>query len=293
VEAARERLCALNPGVEFVIHDVRLTPANALELIRGHDLVIDGSDNFPTRYIVNDACVLLGVPHVHGSVLRFEGQASLFAPGKGPCYRCLYPAPPGPGMAPDCAEAGVLGVLPGMVGAILAAEAIKWILQAGTSLSGRLLRIDALTMHFGEVAVARDPACPACGDHPTIRVPGADAPGFETRRKEETLVSLREMTVKELKRRLDAGDRIEVLDVREPHEYGICNLGGTLIPLGELPARMQELDPEREFVVLCRSGNRSARAVEFLQDSGFERVWNLKGGIRAWAAEIDPKMPRY
>jgi adenylyltransferase/sulfurtransferase len=292
VDAARDRLLALNPHVEIVARTARLTAGNAGELIRSHDIVIDGTDNFAAHYLVNDACVEQGVPHVHGSVLRFEGQVSLFGAGGGPCYRCLYSAAPAAGTAPDCAEAGVLGALPGIVGAIQAAEAIKWILNAGTSLGGRLLRIDALRMEFKELAVARDPSCPVCGSRPATRGPG-DESTIQARRKEATPVSVPEMTVKELKQRLDAGEKIVVLDVREPHEHRICNLGGVLIPLGELPARMHELDANSEIVVHCRSGSRSARAVEFLQASGFEKVWNLKGGIRAWAHEIDPEMPTY
>jgi adenylyltransferase/sulfurtransferase len=291
VDAARDRLLALNPHVEITAERARFTASNAAGLIRGHSIVVDGSDNFATHYLVNDACVQLGVPHVHGSVLRFEGQVSLFNANGGPCYRCLYPAAPAPGAAPDCAEAGVLGALPGIVGSIQAAETIKWILQAGTSLHGRLLRIDALRMEFKELAVAKDPSCPACGKRPATD-PG-DGSTFQPRRKEATHVSVPEMTVKDLKKKLDAGEGIVVLDVREPHERSICNIGGTHIPLGELPARMHELDADRETVVLCRSGNRSARAAEFLQSSGFEKVWNLKGGIRAWANEIDPEMPTY
>jgi sulfur-carrier protein adenylyltransferase/sulfurtransferase len=291
-EAARERLRALNPHVDLVSHPVRMTHANAPGLIRDHDIVVDGSDNFATRYLVNDVCASLGIPHVHGSVLRFEGQVSLFGAGDGPCYRCLFPEPPEPGTVPDCAEAGVLGVLPGMIGAIQAAEAIKWILQTGTSLSGRLLRVDALTMTFTEVAIARDPACPVCGDHRTIPSAAPDASRAASP-KEATRVSIPEITVKELKRRLDAGDPITVLDVREPHEHKICSLGETLIPMGQIPARMGELDATQEIVVYCRTGSRSARVVEFLQDAGFEKVWNLKGGIHAWSSEIDPTMPRY
>jgi len=291
VDAARERLRALNPNVNVVGHPVRLGEANVAALIRGYDLVVDGSDNFTTRYLVNDACVLLGVPFISGSVSRFEGQVSCFFPEQGPCYRCLFPSPPAPGAVPDCAEGGVLGVLPGIVGSIQAAEALKWILQAGTSLSGRLLRIDALTMKFTEVAVARDAFCPVCGDRPSIREPGGEL-SSATGRKEAN-VSVPEISVKELKRRLDAGDNIVVLDVREPHETKISNIGGVLIPLGELPARMHELDATRETVVYCRSGSRSARAVTFLLDAGFDKVWNLKGGINTWADEIDPGVTRY
>ncbi len=292
VEAARERLGALNPHVDFEIRHARLTAANAMEIIRGHDLVIDGTDNFAAHYLVNDACVMLGVPHVHGSILRFEGRVSLFAARGGPCYRCLFPSAPGDGVSPDCAEAGVLGVLPGIVGSIQAAEAIKWILHAGSSLGGRLLRIDALRMHFDELAVARDPACPVCGDHPSIR-DLADVPACQPDFKEANTVSVPEITAKELKQRLDSGDDIVVLDVREPHEAGIATIGGVLIPMGELPARMHELDADKETIVYCRTGGRSARVVEFLQSSGFDRVLNLKGGIHAWANEVDPTIPKY
>jgi adenylyltransferase/sulfurtransferase len=292
VEAARDRLEALNPHVEIRVHRVRLDAANAADLIRGHDLVVDGADNFATHYLVNDACVMLGVPHVHGSILRFEGQVSLFSAEGGPCYRCVYPAAPPMGAAPDCAEAGVLGVLPGIVGTIQATEAIKWMLRAGDPLRGRLLRIDALRMNFTELSVARDPACPVCGGNPVIREL-VDTPACRTNFKEKNTMSVPEMTVKELKRRMDAGDDIVVLDVREPHEQKISNIGGVLIPLGELPARVHELDSNREVVAFCRTGGRSARAVEFLQASGFDRVWNLKGGIHAWSDEIDPTVRKY
>jgi adenylyltransferase/sulfurtransferase len=289
-DAARDRLSALNPHVDVEARAVRVTAENVTDLVRGHDVVIDGSDNFTTRYLINDACVRLRVPFVSGSVRRFEGQVCLFVPGDGPCYRCLFPAPPAPGTVPDCAQGGVLGVLPGIVGSIQAAEALKWILRAGDTLRGRLLRIDALHMRFTETAIARDPACPACGSEPARARRAGESSATPTR---EADVSVPEITVHDFKRRLDAGDDITVLDVREPHEYGICNLGGTLIPLGELPARMHELDPSREIVVHCRSGSRSARAVEFLRDAGFGKVWNLKGGIRAWSDEIDPSVPKY
>lgn len=282
-DAACERLRALNPHVELVSHPVRLTHQNAPSILTGYDIVVDGSDNFSTRYLVNDTCVVLGIPHVHGSVLRFEGQVSLFGAGDGPCYRCLFPSPPGPGEAPDCAEAGVLGVLPGLVGSIQAAETIKWILQAGTSLGGRLLRIDALSMRFSEVNIARDPACPCQARD--------SAPVVVT--KEASPVSISEMSVKELKRRLDAGDKLVLVDVREPHEHSAANIGGTLIPMGQIPARMSELDENAEIVVYCRTGNRSSRVVEFLADSGFAHVWNLTGGIRAWSQEIDPAVGKF
>ncbi|HET6348257.1 MAG TPA: molybdopterin-synthase adenylyltransferase MoeB, partial [Candidatus Krumholzibacteria bacterium] len=291
-EVARERLAALNPHITVEARSVRLAAANALDLIRGHDLVVDGSDNFATRYLVNDACVMLGVPHVHGSIHRFEGQVSLFAAAGGPCYRCIFPAAPAPGRSADCAQAGVLGVLPGVIGAIQATEAIKWILQAGTSLRGRLLRVDALSMRFHEIRVARDPLCPVCGDHPVIRTL-TDSESCTVSGEEATPVSIPEITVKELKRRLDAGDAIDVIDVREPHEHQMCNIGGRLIPMGQLPGRLHELDETHEIVVYCRTGSRSSRVVEFLQDAGFEKVLNLKGGIHAWASEIDPSLPLY
>lgn len=292
--AARERLSDLNPGVEFTLHETRLASANALDIIRGYDIVVDGTDNFPTRYLVNDACVLLGKPYVYGSVFRFEGQVTVFADGDGPCYRCLYPAPPPPGQVPGCAESGVLGVLPGIVGAIQANETIKWVLGAGELLSGRLLLFDARKMAFRELALPRNPDCPACGLHPTIdRL--IDYEEFCGIRGEEVEsdVAVPEMGVKELKRRLDAGEEVVMIDVREPDEAGICSIGGQLIPLGELPARVHELDPESDIVVYCRTGSRSVHAVAFLRDAGFDRVWNLKGGLHAWSDEIDPSIPKY
>jgi adenylyltransferase/sulfurtransferase len=294
LEAAHDRLADLNPEVEFVLHETRLTRENALELIRGYDIVVDGTDNFPTRYLVNDACVISGVPYVYGSIFRFEGQVTVFASGDGPCYRCLYPSPPPPGLVPSCAEGGVLGVLPGIVGAIQANEAIKWILGAGVSLSGRLLLFDALKMSFRELKLRRNPDCPVCGAHPTIHEL-IDYEAFCGIRggEESNNVAVPEIGVRELKRRVDAGEDVFVLDVREPHEYRICNIGGTLIPLGELAARVHELDSVRDIVVYCRTGARSAQAVEFLRDAGFERVWNLKGGIHAWADEVDPTLPKY
>lgn len=291
-EAACARLRALNPNVDLVAHPVRLTYAGAPGFLRAHDIVLDGSDNFSTRYLVNDTCAALGIPHVHGSVLRFEGQVSLFG-GDGPCYRCLFPEPPGAGTVPDCAEAGVLGVLPGMVGAIQAAEAIKLITHAGTTLAGRLLRIDALNMKFTEVAITRDPACPVCGDHRNVPPPPREAACAPSRTKENLVSNHPEITVKELKQRLDAGEKIALLDVREPNERAAGNIGGTHIPMGQIPARMNELDADAELIVYCRSGNRSSRVVEFLQDSGFEKVKNLTGGIRAWSQEIDPSVGQF
>ncbi len=291
--AARERLHDLNPEVQFVLHETRLTSDNALDIIRGYDIVVDGTDNFPTRYLVNDACVLLGTPYVYGSIFRFEGQITVFATKDGPCYRCLYSSPP-PGLVPSCAEGGVLGVLPGIVGAIQANEAIKWMLGMGDLLSGRLLLFDALKMQFRELKLRKNPDCPVCGTNPTL-TELIDYEEFCGIRGEEVQsdVSVPTISVKDLKQRMDAGDDVMVLDVREPHEYKICNIGGLLIPLGELAARVHELDSARDIIVHCRTGVRSAQAVEFLQDAGFERVWNLKGGIHAWSDEIDPSLPKY
>src|SRR6516162_1898495 len=294
LDSAAEKLTALNPSLNVVKHETMLSSANALDILRDYDIVADGTDNFPTRYLVNDACVLLGKPNVYGSIFRFEGQASVFAAEQGPCYRCLYPEPPPPGLVPSCAEGGVLGILPGLVGVIQATEAIKLILGKGEPLIGRLLLIDALGMKFRELKLRKNPDCPACGTHPTV-TKLIDYNEFCGIRGEEKPVEtgVPEMQVEELKRRLDKGDDLYVLDVREPHEYQICNIGGHLIPLGDLPKRVNELDSSREIVAHCRSGVRSAKAVGFLQQAGFKKVHNLAGGILAWADRIDPKMPKY
>src|SRR5437016_806498 len=294
IASARDRLEDINPHVEIETHETRLTSENALRLFVNYDVIVDGTDNFPTRYLVNDACVLTGKPNVYGSIFRFEGQASVFATKKGPCYRCLYPAPPPPGLVPSCAEGGVLGILPGLVGVIQATEVIKLILGKGEPLIGRLLLIDALGMKFRELKLRKNPDCPVCGTHPTVsRL--IDYNEFCGIRGEETLVTsnVPEVQVEELKRALDAGEDIFVLDVREPHEYQICNIGGHLIPLGELPKRVHELDSSREIVAHCRSGVRSAKAVDFLRQAGFRKVRNLAGGILAWADRVDPKVPKY
>ncbi len=265
-----------------------------MDVIRDFDIVVDGTDNFPTRYLVNDACVLSGKANVYGSIFRFEGQASVFATQGGPCYRCLYPEPPPPGMVPSCAEGGVLGILPGLVGMIQATETIKLILGAGEPLIGRLLLVDALAMRFRELKLRKNPDCPVCGDHPTItQLIDYDQFCGLDREEKTTTVPMPEMTPEELKRRLDAGDDLFVLDVREPNEYQICNLGGHLIPLNDLPKRVGELDASREIVVHCKLGGRSAKAVDFLRQSGFAKVHNLTGGINAWAERVDPKMPKY
>jgi molybdopterin/thiamine biosynthesis adenylyltransferase/rhodanese-related sulfurtransferase len=294
LESAGEKLKAINPFINLKTYETRLSSENALDLFREFDIVADGTDNFPTRYLVNDACVLTGKPNVYGSIFRFEGQASVFATEQGPCYRCLYPEPPPPGLVPSCAEGGVLGILPGLVGVMQATEVIKLILGAGEPLIGRLLLIDALGMKFRELKLRKNPDCPACGRHPTI-TKLIDYNEFCGIRGEEKPVEtgVPEMQVEELKRRLDKGDDLYVLDVREPHEYQICNIGGHLIPLGDLPKRVNELDSSREIVAHCRSGVRSAKAVGFLQQAGFKKVHNLAGGILAWADRIDPKMPKY
>jgi molybdopterin/thiamine biosynthesis adenylyltransferase/rhodanese-related sulfurtransferase len=295
IEAAADRLHGLNPEIQIDTFDTHLSSENALDILKDYDIVVDGTDNFPTRYLVNDACVLLKKPNVYGSIFRFEGQVSIFGYPEGPCYRCLYPEPPPPGLVPSCAEGGVLGVLPGIVGAIQAAETLKLMIGKGDSLIGRLLLFDALAMRFRELKLRKNPDCPVCGTHPTITklidyaefcgVRGEEAPGPQT--------SVPEITPRDLKTRLDRGDDLYILDVREPHEYQICNLGGHLMPLGDLSKRASELDSSREIVAHCRSGKRSAEAVEFLQRAGFRKVLNLKGGILAWSDEVDPSVPKY
>ncbi|HEV2340742.1 MAG TPA: molybdopterin-synthase adenylyltransferase MoeB [Candidatus Acidoferrales bacterium] len=296
LEAARERLQNLNPEIRIDTFETKLTSDNALDILRDYEIVVDGTDNFPTRYLVNDACVLLGKPNVYGSIFRFEGQASVFGYPGGPCYRCLYPEPPPPGLVPSCAEGGVLGVLPGIVGCIQAMETLKLILGKGDPLVGRLLLFDALGLRFRELKLRKNPECPICGEHRTIHklidyaefcgIRGEEAPA-------KTSSAIPEITPKQLKSRLDQGDDIFILDVREPHEYQICNLRGYLIPLGELPKRMSELDSSREIVAHCRSGKRSGEAVEFLMKSGFRKISNLKGGILAWSDEVDSSVPKY
>jgi len=295
LEAAKDRLKGLNPSIEIQTYETRLTSANALDLFRSYDIVVDGTDNFPTRYLVNDACLLLGKRNVYGSIFRFEGQVSIFGAPEGPCYRCLYPEPPPPGLVPSCAEGGVLGVLPGIVGAIQAIEAIKLILGAGDPLIGRLLLFDALGMNFRELKLKKNPACPLCGPNRTITklIDYEEFCGIRGEEAPSPAATVPEMTPRELKQRLDRGDALFILDVREPHEYQICNLNGYLLPLGDLPKRVHELDSSREIVAHCRSGKRSAEAVEFLRKAGFRKVWNLKGGILAWSDEVDRSVPKY
>jgi adenylyltransferase/sulfurtransferase len=282
-EAARQRLTNLNPNIQIDAFETKLSSDNALELFKDFDVIVDGTDNFPTRYLVNDACILLGKPNVYGSIFRFEGQATVFGMPEGPCYRCLYPEPPPPGL------------VPGIVGSIQAMETIKLILGRGENLVGRLLLFDALAMKFRELKLRKNPNCPMCGEHRTINklidyyefcgVRGEEAPGPD--------VQVPEITPRELKSRLDRGDDLFILDVREPHEFQICNLNGHLIPLGELPRRVHELDSSREIVAHCRSGKRSAEAVDFLRKAGFRKILNLKGGILRWSDEVDPRVPKY
>ncbi|HTV58508.1 MAG TPA: molybdopterin-synthase adenylyltransferase MoeB [Verrucomicrobiae bacterium] len=295
IEAAASRLRDLNPDIRIDTFETRLTSENALDTLKDYDLIVDGTDNFPTRYLVNDACVLLGKPYVYGSIFRFEGQITVFADQTGPCYRCLYPEPPPPGLVPSCAEGGVLGVLPGIVGTIQAMETLKLIIGKGQPLIGRLLLFDALAMKFRELKLRKNPECPACGQHRTIThlIDYAEFCGIRGEESEAPATTVPEITPKELKARLDRGDDLYILDVREPHEYQICNLGGHLLPLGELALRAAELDSSKEIVAHCRSGKRSAEAVEFLRKAGFRKLWNLKGGILAWSDEVDPSVPKY
>jgi adenylyltransferase/sulfurtransferase len=296
-DSAKETINSINPNVEVVIHRTRISSENALEIISQYDIVVDGTDNFPTRYLTNDACVLLKKPNVYGSIFRFEGQASVFAPHLGgPCYRCLYPEPPPPGMVPSCAEGGVLGVLPGIIGCIQATEILKLALGKGSSLTGRLLLFNALDMKFRELKLRRDPQCPLCGDHPTIKqlidyeqfcgvLPEAAGPAQNPD----------EVTVHDMKKALDDPKLgIRVIDVRDPDEYQIARIAGvTLYPLGLLPQRFTELDPNQMLYIHCKSGKRSMKALEFLRQQGFKYVKNVKGGIDAWSDEIDHNIPRY
>jgi sulfur-carrier protein adenylyltransferase/sulfurtransferase len=293
--SARRRIEGLNPYVTVEPHEERLSSANVLEIFSRYDVIVDGTDNFPTRYLVNDACVLLSKPNVYGSIFRFDGQVTVFDARRGPCYRCLYPAPPPPGLVPSCAEGGVLGVLPGIVGTLQALETIKLLLGAGEPLIGRLVLFDALQFKFRELRLRKNPECPICGNSPSIHalidyeqfcgIPGSEHTGGNGRSHE--------ITVEAFKSRIDKGDDLFVLDVREPHEYEIVNIGAHLIPLGDLPARVHELDSSREIVVHCKMGGRSAKAVDFLRKSGFAKVLNLVGGIDAYAARVDKRLPRY
>jgi adenylyltransferase/sulfurtransferase len=295
LDSARDRLHDVNPHVQVELHAERLTSANALEIIGAYDIVVDGTDNFATRYLVNDACVLLGKPNVYGSIFRFEGQASVFSTPTGPCYRCLFPEPPPPGMVPSCAEGGVLGVLPGIVGTIQATEAIKLVIGIGTSLAGRLLLVDALTMAFRTVTLRRDPACPACGTRTiTTLIDYDEFCGTAPSATDVDPDAVEEITPRELAARMIEGADFDLLDVREPGEWTITHLDGArLIPLATLPAVIPSLDSSREIVVLCRSGKRSATAVRELQAAGFRKVKNLAGGLLRWSDDVDPRITKY
>lgn len=301
IQSAKDRLSDINPHIQIDTYETALRADNALDIIKPYDIVIDGTDNFQTRYLANDASVLLGKPNVYGSIFRFDGQASVFYPGGGgPCYRCLYPEPPPPGLVPSCAEGGVLGILPGIIGVIQATEAIKLIIGQGEPLIGRLLLFDALKMKFRELKLRRNPECPLCGENPTIKelidydafcgiTPPEPAPKVEA-------VSDWEVTPAQLKAELDGGKKLTIIDVREPHEWQIGNLenyGSKLIPLGEFPSRVGELNSDDEIVVHCKMGGRSAKAYGVLKEAGFKKIRNLKGGILAWSDQVDPNLPKY
>jgi len=304
LDSAADRMSDINPNVQIDKYEVALSSENALDIVSRYDMVIDGTDNFPTRYLVNDACVILKKPNVYGSIFRFEGQASVFGwPGtaaipQGPCYRCLYPEPPPPGLVPSCAEGGVLGILPGLVGLIQATEAVKLILGKGEPLIGRLLLYDALAMRFRELKLRRNPECPACGDRPTVTklIDYQQFCGIPHQEPQPVQPSLKEgeISVLQLKEKMDRGDDFLLLDVREPHEWQIGHIPyAKLIPLGDLPKRVNELNSADEIVAHCKSGARSAKAVDFLKQAGFKKVKNMKGGILAWSDKVDPSVPKY
>jgi molybdopterin/thiamine biosynthesis adenylyltransferase/rhodanese-related sulfurtransferase/molybdopterin converting factor small subunit len=299
LDSAAETMLDINPYVQIDRHETALTSENALDILKAYDIVVDGTDNFPTRYLVNDACVLLGKPNVYGSIFRFEGQATIFAYPGGPCYRCLYPEPPPPGLVPSCAEGGVLGILPGTVGLIQATETVKLILGVGEPLIGRLVLYDALAMRFRELKLRRNPECPVCGDHPTITklIDYQEFCGIPNQPHQEAPMQANndgEIDPVEVKAKIDHGDRFVLIDVREPHEYQICNIPqAKLIPLGDLPKRVNELNSADEIIAHCKSGMRSAKAVDFLKQAGFKKVRNMKGGILAWSDKVDPSVPKY
>jgi molybdopterin/thiamine biosynthesis adenylyltransferase/rhodanese-related sulfurtransferase len=295
MESARDRINDINPNVHVEAYEEALSSENALEIFKDFDVIVDGTDNFPTRYLVNDACVLTGKPNVYGSIFRFEGQASVFWAKEGPCYRCLYPEPPPPGLVPSCAEGGVLGILPGAIGTIQATETVKLILGIGEPLVGRLLLYDALGMSFREMKLRKDPNCPVCGENPSVTelIDYQEFCGIPQANAQATADEVPEITVQELKKRLDNGENLSVLDVREPHEYEVANIGARLIPLNELPERLAELDRDVPLAVHCKTGGRSARAVKLLQETGFQNAFNVEGGITAWSEEIDPSVPKY
>ncbi|HTL69762.1 MAG TPA: molybdopterin-synthase adenylyltransferase MoeB [Candidatus Eisenbacteria bacterium] len=299
VESAKERMSEINPNVKVVTYNERMSSENIMKILKDYDMVLDGTDNFQTRYLVNDACVFLKKPFVYGSIFRFDGQATVFYPGKGPCYRCLFAEPPPPGMVPSCAEGGVLGILPGVIGVIQATEVVKLVLGKGEPLIGRLMLYDALKMTFREVKFRRNPGCPVCGDNPTVtKLIDYDAFCGLTRGQEAHTngadMGIQEITVKELKSRMDKKEKFTLVDVREPNEFDICRIpGAKLIPLGTLAERVSELDSADEIVVNCHFGGRSAKACDLLQKIGFKKVKNLAGGIDAWSQDVDPACPRY
>jgi adenylyltransferase/sulfurtransferase len=301
LDSAAAKLSDINPHLVIEKHNTPLTSENALDILKNYDVIIDGTDNFPTRYLVNDACVLLGKPNVYGSIFRFEGQLSVFYAKEGPCYRCLFPEPPPPGLVPSCAEGGVLGILPGTVGTLQATEAIKLILGIGKPMIGRMLLYDALNMSFDQIKLRKNPACPVCGEHPTIHelidyeefcgVPAHDRSEYK---EKNAAHAVRSIKVGDLKARLDAGSDVVVLDVRDPHEWDISAIDGSLrIPKGQVVARMDEIPRDKEVIVHCRTGIRSRDAIIMLKEHGFENLVNLIGGINAWAREIDPRLPTY
>ena len=298
VESAKRTILEINPHIEVETHEVALRSDNALELFRPYDVIVDGTDNFPTRYLVNDACALLGKPNVYGSIFRFEGQCTVFWADQGPCYRCLYPEPPPPGSVPSCAEGGVLGILPGVIGVLQAIETVKLILGIGDVLIGRLLLFDALKMRFREMKLRKNPDCPMCGKHRTITglidyeqfcgAPAREGPVHQEAPK------VPEITCVDLKKKIDTKKAFVLIDVREPHEFQISRIpGSTLIPLGDVPKRWQEIPSDQEIVIHCKAGVRSAKALLFLQQQGYKNLLNLKGGIDAWSEEVDPSLPRY
>jgi adenylyltransferase/sulfurtransferase len=304
VESAKKRILELNSDIKVTTYNEMLTSENAMEIIKDYDVIVDGTDNFATRYLVNDSCVLLGKPNVYGSIFRFEGQVSVFDAKKGPCYRCLYPEPPPPGLVPSCAEGGVLGILPGIIGTLQAAEAVKLIIEQGNPLIGRLLFLDVLEMQTREMKLRKDPSCPICGENATIKelidyeefcgIGRGELGQEETTQREDSEEDVLEINIDQFKEIRDNGNNVVVLDVREYHEYDICNIeGSVLIPLGEIADRIDELNEDDEIIVHCHHGGRSMKATQFLKDKGFKNVKNLAGGIDAWAEKYDPDMPRY
>ena len=296
IDSAEQTLKEINPYVNIVKHEVMLTSENALEILKDYDVIADGTDNFQTRYLVNDACVLLGKPNVYGSIFRFEGQASVFFAKDGPCYRCQYPEPPPPGMVPSCAEGGVLGVLPGIIGVIQAIEAVKLILSEGQTLIGRLLMFNALKMSFREFKVRKDPKCPICGEHPTITqlIDYDEFCGVGRGDEGPALTTGEEITATQLKAKFDAGEKFVLVDVREPYEYAIGHIpGAKLVPLGTVKERLHEFDTSDEIVLQCKSGKRSSEALQIFKEAGFKKLQNLSGGILAWSSDVDPSVPKY